>query len=244
MQTLNRFVCLIAFFALLTAAVARAEITHRYSFKDGKADDSVGKVNGKLQGKAKVAGDKLVLDNTGKTSEDTTLSYLSFSERILPKSGSSTIEVWFTATSDGAYSRVFDFGQRGQGYVFLTPDEGSELARTAISSNDFGDETTLRSDEHLNNGKPHMVALVIDAKSKSLKLFVDGKPNGGAEPLEDHTLENVKGNNHWLGRSIFDTDAGFTGSIDELRIFDTALTAAEVAAHYKAGPDALESEKK
>ena len=51
-----------------------AELTHRYSFKDGKADDSVGKVNGKLEGGAKITDGKLVLDNTDKTSGDTGFS--------------------------------------------------------------------------------------------------------------------------------------------------------------------------
>ena len=68
-----------------------------------------------------------------------------------------------------------------------------------------------------------MVALVIDDAGKKLHLLVDGKENGTAEALGENTLDKVQGTNRWLGRSLFETDAGFTGSIDELRIFDTAL---------------------
>ena len=134
------FACLAACAAAFISLNAQAELIHRYSFNDDKADDSVGKVNGKLLGKAKVADGKLVLDNTGKTSDDSALSYLSFPARILPKSGSATIEVWFTAKADRAYSRVFDFGERGEGYIFLTPNEGGNIARAAITSNDFGEK--------------------------------------------------------------------------------------------------------
>jgi hypothetical protein len=41
-----------------------------------------------------------------------------------------------------------------------------------------------------------------------------------------------------LGKSAFDSDAGLTGAIDELRMYDHALTAAE-AAVLKAGADGL-----
>jgi len=49
---------------------AYAELIHRFSFQDGGVNDSVGKTNGKPNGDAKVADGKLVLNNTGKASED------------------------------------------------------------------------------------------------------------------------------------------------------------------------------
>ena len=225
------------------SGTARAELIHRYSFQDA-AKDSVGTVNGKLEGDAKLADGKLVLTNTGKNSDNAKLSYLSFGERILPKTGSATIEVWFTSKSDGQFARVFDFGQRGQGYLFLTVDEGSDTARTAISNNDWGDEATTRSDSPVNDNKPHMAAVVIDGAAKRLRFYIDGKQHGESEPLGDNSLEKIKGANNWLGRSLFTTDAGFTGSIDELRIYDTPLSADDIAKHFKAGADTIDEAKK
>jgi hypothetical protein len=223
--------------------IASAELIHRYSFQDA-ANDSAGKVNGKLEGDAKVADGKLVLTNTGKKSDDAKLAYLSFGERILPKTGSATIEVWFTSKSDGQFARVFDFGQRGQGYLFLTVDEGSDAARTAISDNAWENEATTRSDSPVNDNKPHMAAVVIDGAAKRLRFYIDGKQHGESEPLGDNSLEKIKGANNWLGRSLYTTDAGFTGSIDELRIYDTPLSADDIAKHFKAGADAVDEAKK
>jgi arabinan endo-1,5-alpha-L-arabinosidase len=211
---------------------------HRYSFKDDNANDTVGKIH------AKVAGGALTLDNSSKTSDDESLSYLSFDKRLLPDKGSATIEVWFTAKTEGPYARIFDFGERGQGYLFLTiSDAGNDVARTAITNNDFGEESTVTTDNGtargVNDGKPHMVAVVIDDKSGNLKLFVDGKEIEPARPLNENSLEKITGANHWLGRSLYDTDAGFTGSIDELRVFNSALTADEIGAHHKAGADTI-----
>src|SRR5262245_164640 len=230
--------------ALCIATCAQAQLIHRYSFNDGKADDSVGKINGKLNGGAKVADGKLAVNNTGKPSNDPELSYLSFSERILPKSGSATIEIWFTSNSDGQFSRIFDFGRNGQGYIFLTDNEGNDTARAAITSASWGEETQVRPDNPVNDNKPHMAAVVIDAAAGKLRLFVDGKEAGSGEPLGDNALEKVTGNSHWLGRSLYDNDAGFSGSYDELRIFDSALNAEQINSHFKAGPNEIEMPKK
>src|SRR5438094_910738 len=84
---------------LLGAAVANAALIHRFSFteaKDGVTKDSVGKVEGKLKGDdAKVADGKLTLKNEDKGSDDATLSYLEFSESLLPKGDTVSIVVWF-----------------------------------------------------------------------------------------------------------------------------------------------------
>ena len=169
-------------YTFLFVEIAQAELIHRFTFKDGSADDSIGKVNGKLEGGAKIIDGKLELKNLTKTSGDETLQYLSFGETLLPKAGSATIEVWFTSKCDGQYARVFDFGA-GQGYLFLTVDEGNDTARAAITSQDWGEESTLRSDQSVNDGKLHMIAVVIDAKASTLQLFVDGRQNDTPQPI-------------------------------------------------------------
>jgi hypothetical protein len=226
----------------LAAVAAEPELVHRYSFKDGKADDSVGKVNGKLMGDAKIADGKLVLDNTGKASNDEKLSYLSFRESILPKSGSATLEVWFQSKSDGQFARVFDFGRRGQGYLFLTVNDG-DSGRVAITNNDWGEETKISTDDKVNDNKLHMAAAVIDAKEGKFHLYIDGHEIGTGESLGENTLDKIKGTDFWLGRSLFETDAGFTGSINELRVFNSALTGEQIAAHGKAGAATLQTPK-
>jgi hypothetical protein len=235
---------LLAIVGIIASPQLQAELTHRYSFDDGTANDSVGTVNGKLMGNAKVADGALKLQNDMKTSADTGLAYVNFAERILPKSGSTTIEVWFNSDSQGPYARVFDFGQRGQGYLFLTVDEGGDVGRTAITDNDWGEEATLRSEHAVNDKKTHMAAVVVDSSKKTIHLFVDGKEQGSGEPLGDASLEKIKGSAHWLGRSMFENDIGFSGTIDELRVYDTALKADEIAAQFKAGPGSLGDAKK
>jgi hypothetical protein len=68
---------------------------------------------------------------------------------------------------------------------------------------------------------------------------VDGKEPKPAEDLNDNTLDKVRPVQNWIGRSSFDHDPGLTATIDELRVYDNALTADDVAAAQKAGPDNL-----
>ena len=156
-------------------APVSAELTHRYSFEDDNAKDTVGKINGKLEGNAKIVKGVLVLENASKTSDDESHSCLIFDERILPKKGSATNEVWFTSTTEGPYARVFDFGERGEGYLFLTiSDAGNDVARTAITHSDFTEESTVTTDGEMdrgvNDGKPHMIAVVVDADGDQTAL--------------------------------------------------------------------------
>jgi hypothetical protein len=59
----------------------------------------------------------------------------------------------------------------------------------------------------------------------------------------ENTLDKIKGADFWLGRSLSETDAGFTSSINELRVFNSALTGGQIAAPGKAGSVTLQTPK-
>lgn len=228
---------------VLTAA-ARADLTHRYSFADKDAvKDSVGHVNGKLIGAATIDGGKLVLKNDGKTSDDATMAHVEFEQSVLPKTGSVSLVFWFTADIEaGAYSRVLNFGDKvdgsGEAFIYFTPRTGDDQSRAAITATDAAAKTAVDNDR-LDDGKSHMVAIVIDGTAKKMHVFIDGKEPKPAEDLGDNTLDKVRPVHNWLGRSSYDADAGFTGSIEEFRVYDHALSAAEVTAAAAAGPHQL-----
>ena len=221
-------------------ATAQAGLIHRYSFKDGTAKDSVGQVDGKLIGAgARIAGGQLVLKNEASASGDK-ISCLEFSGSILPKSGGNvSLVVWFMAKDTGDFARVLNFGAsvgtEGMQFIYFSPRTGEGLARVAITGSDVGSKTFVDPDA-LDDGQPHMVAIVIDGAAKKLRVFVDGREPKPAENLGDNTLDKVRPVENWLGKSSFAADPGLTGSIDELRVYDHALTADEVTAASKAGP--------
>jgi hypothetical protein len=236
------------FFAGLSAlaagvATARAELIHRFSFNDGAARDSVGHVDGRLKGPgASIAAGQLVLKNDAAATGDK-ISCLEFAGSVLPKSGrSASLVVWFTAKEIGAFARVLNFGDsegtEGKQFIYFSPNAADGSARAAITGSDVGSKTFIDL-APLDDGQPHMVAIVIDGAAKKLRVFVDGAEPKPAEALGANTLDLVRPVENWLGKSSFATDPGFSGSIDELRVYDHAMTADEAAASYKAGPDTL-----
>jgi two-component system, NtrC family, sensor kinase len=241
---LFRRAVLIAAATALFTTTANAVITHRYSFNDGTAKDSVGKVDGNLKGAASITDGKLVLKNDDKTSDDSQLSYLEFAGPILPKTGSCTIMAWFTASEAGNFGRIVNIGDKedaeGRAFIYFTPRNGDDLSRAAVTATDAASKT-YQDNDRLDDGKPHMIALVIDGTAKKLHVFIDGKEPKPAEDLGDNTLDKVRQVNNWIGRSSFDTDAGLSASIDEFRVYDNALTADEAQAAFKAGPDSAEA---
>jgi hypothetical protein len=242
----NRIVVSSIVFGICAASV-QAGLIHRYSFKDGAAKDSVGKVDGKLKGPASITDGKLVLQNGDKGSGDSGIAYLEFESSVLPKGDSGSLVFWFTAKDVAPFARILDIGDRegaeGRAMIYYTPKNADGKARAAITATDTASKTFLDSDP-LDDGKPHMVAIVFDGVAKKLHVFVDGKEPVPAEDLGANTLDKVRPVNNWLGRSSFDQDPALTGSIEEFRVYDDALTLAQAAAIAKVGPDSLPEEEK
>jgi hypothetical protein len=83
------------------------------------------------------------------------------------------------------------------------------------------------------NGTVH-VAVAID--SSDISLF-------RGDSLVDSTsmtssLSALVDDSNWLGRSQFAQDPGFTGTVHEFRIYDSALTEPQVELSDTLGPDA------
>lgn len=228
--------------AILVCTAANAGLTHRYSFNDGTAKDSVGKVDGQLKGSASIADGKIVLKNDTLGSGDAKMSYVEFAGPIMPKADSVSLVVWFTAKDTQGYARLIDIGSsvggEGQAFLYVSPKTADGNARAAITATDVGGRIFVDG-AALDDGKPHMMAIVIDGKAKKLRVYVDGKEHGTAEDLGENTLDKVNQAHTWLGKSSFDVDPGLSASIDEFRVYDHVLTLEEAAAIEKAGPNAL-----
>ena len=239
--TTSRF-AFAAVLGLTLTTVSNAALTHRFSFNETTPKDSAGTAEAMLKGAAKIADGKLVLDNGDKTSTDSALSYLEFKSSLLPKSGSVSIVFWITAKEQGNFARVINFGETADGigsaFIYITPHTADGQSRAAISATDTASKTYLDF-APIDDGKPHCVAVIIDGSAKKLRVFVDAKEAGTPADLGDNTLDKVKPTSNWVGKSSFDNDSGLTGALDELRIYDTALTSDEVTTINKAGADSL-----
>jgi hypothetical protein len=137
----------------------------------------------------------------------------------------------FFSNTGGAWQRIFDFGTGTTVYMFLSPRQGTTGSmRFAIRTATVG-EQVVNAPATLPSGWHH-VAVVFDSQAMRITLYLDGDVVGStATTLLPRDLGNTTQN--WLGRSQWAADAYFTGSLDEFRIYNRILSAAEV--RYLAG---------
>ncbi|HYO09043.1 MAG TPA: SdrD B-like domain-containing protein [Tepidisphaeraceae bacterium] len=214
-------------------------MTHLYAFNDGTINDAVGTAHGTLHNGAQVSNGRLLLENAGVTSgQSTVVKYGKLPANILPAAGSATVELWYTTFSATPnWQRVFDFGDQsgsnGNTYLGYTPKSAAGVARAMMKPAGLTERAAV-SATRANHGYAHHAAVVLDSVGGQLHLYVDGAL-AGSTALNGATLAGINDVNGYLGRSLFNADAGFSGAIDELRIYDDAVPAATLAANAAAG---------
>src|SRR4030042_773768 len=223
--------CLLA--VLLSNPISHADLIHRYSFTSGdtKAVDSVGNRHGMLVGNAAIVSSAVKLDGNG--------DYVNLPGGLIAGLTSVTFECWFTYTANGAWARVFDFGGTnpssgtGRNYIFYTPQSSAGTSRLVISDADPG----YNHEEIIDHAVPPQgvktcIACVYDGAAKTMSLYVNGVL-AKSIPVTI-PLSALDGNLAYLGRSLYD-DPYLLGSIEEFRIYDTALTSDEIDSNYSTG---------
>ena len=135
-----------------------------------------------------------------------------------------TVAMWVKCTSVAAWQRLFDFGHDTEHYMFLTPNNSyTSVMRFAIKNGDS--EQTVDCKAKLPTSQWKHVAVTIGGGS--VCIYQDGELVGSStgitiKPCDIHPVLN------YLGRSMFYSDPYFAGQLDDVRIYNFALTADEV----------------
>lgn len=153
-----------------------------------------------------------------------------------------SLSIWFNQTTRSAWTRVFDFGSSITHWVYFVPEavwpteSPTHGAHTALDvANIIAAE--LHMPEQFPFAEP-WVHVLISWKKTRFACYIDGAlagqktdPGPGYSPGDFAALvptgETLRA---WLGRSSFPADAYFSGMLDDLRIYDRALSATEVEA--------------
>jgi hypothetical protein len=144
-----------------------------------------------------------------------------------------TITLWINVRTDHTWQRVFDFGSGTNAYMFLSPHAGgSNVARFAITTSGNGNEQRLDAPALLPLGTWTHVAIVLGTGGGT--LYINGASVTTNATLTLRPSDLGAAANNWLGRSQFTADPAFDGAIDDLRIYGSALTAAQITTIYNA----------
>jgi len=245
------------------AAPSGSHLIHRYSFSsdptindDTYVKDSVGSAHGILKGGA-------TLDGAGHATLDGRDDYVDLPNGLVSSLTDATFVAWLSWNGGFCWQRVFDFGSTDLGEdiignatssVFATParcgsaDAATDgpaaafetcpmdmgVVRPCGAAGIIGSVDSTMPFPVLDNLP---IVVVFDVSGGELRLYAGGELVGAGliRPLSE--ISDV---NNWLGQSQWIQDPHLRGTYDEFRIYDSALTTAQVAAVERAGPDAVD----
>jgi hypothetical protein len=146
-----------------------------------------------------------------------------------------TFVAWVYWQGGDHWQRIFDFGQDTDRNMFLTPRSGNDTLRFAITESGNTNEKRLNYTKPLTTGKWVHVAVTLAGDSG--QLYVDG--TRVASQTINLNPSDIRASQRWLGKSQYANDPYFNGKLDEVAVFDRALSQIEIQQVMACGWDAL-----
>jgi hypothetical protein len=227
----NYFIgCLIMILGISVKTMAQTDpgtvnLTHRWTFDNGNANDNVGTVNGTLMGTATVANGDLITSTLGWVELDANaLAVKTYSEL--------TVSAWFTsvAGANTAFHFLYYFGNtvngNGDSFTGFTPARGNDVSMTLIGA---GDNVAQIAGTEYDDGLLHHVVCVIDATT--ISYYIDGRLNN-TTAIGANSLANIGNQFAYFAKGGWANDPTWNGSIHEISMYNKALTADNVKFLY------------
>ena len=132
-----------------------------------------------------------------------------------------TVSMDIKSESEGNFF-TFAAGKNDEKYVFFRV--AKELFRFAATTDSWRDETELVCD--LDGSQWHNYTLVVNGADT--KLYIDGRETLHTTETHGQVADMGSGTSCYIGKSYYSDDSYFKGSIDNIRIYKTALTKGEI----------------
>jgi alpha-L-arabinofuranosidase len=154
-------------------------------------------------------------------------SYVQLPQGIVTGLTDFTIAAWVNPAAAPNWARVFDFGTGETAYMFLTVSAGgTNNPRYAITTTGNGSEQRLDAPGPLPLSQWTHLAVTLSGSTGT--LYVNGAPvaTNTAMTLNPSSLPATT--QDYVGKSQFPPDPVLNATVDEIQIYDRALSAAEV----------------
>jgi YD repeat-containing protein len=139
-----------------------------------------------------------------------------------------TVEVWEQASSSSNAMALVTYGTNSTAQYFgfnVLPNNG-------LSVDGYNVNVNLTSPMALEDGNWHQLAVTYDG-NLTITMFVDGQSIGSGT-LTSALATAIPGEGLWIGQGA-DSASPFTGSVGEVSVYGSALSASRIQAHYTAG---------
>ncbi|KQW02443.1 family 43 glycosylhydrolase [Streptomyces sp. Root369] len=172
-----------------------------------------------------------VLGGSFKMSGDATGSpYVKIPSGVLKNADSVTVSTYAKWKGGNSFQWLFGLGPDSDKYLFATPSNGGNSLYSAITKASWSAESKLTAGSQLTPGEWRHVTVTLDGATGTMVLYVDGveaaRTTTTVKPSELYDAN--KDYSGYIGKSLYAPDPYFGGEVDDFRIYDRALSAAEV----------------
>ncbi len=144
---------------------------------------------------------------------------------IASELGDFTISMWIRPTFVDTWSRIFDFGTGTGNFMFLTPRSSTGFPRFSIVTTG-GSQQQVDSNITISPSVWTHVAVTLSGNTAT--MYLNGVAVGTNSNVTYRPSQLGLTTQNYLGRSQFSQDPVFRGSLDEVRIYERALSLPEV----------------
>jgi hypothetical protein len=237
---------------LFTVTPFTNSLIHRYSFSEASGTTTADSVpgnsptwDGALNGGATLGSGQVALDGSS--------GYVQFPAGIISGMDAVTVEAWANIGVPMANAWLFAFGNQdnaasplGMNYIGFQPFTAAANAASLFGMGDPGNNNEQDALYSLVGGgvtnylgNVHVVC-VYHPYAGYVSLYTNGVL-AAVNNNVTHPLASTLGSDplNYLGLSLYAVDPFLSGSIDEFRIYNGPLTAAQIAADQALGPNQL-----
>ncbi len=141
-----------------------------------------------------------------------------------------TFATWLYWQGGNAWQRIFDFGNDTDHYCFLTTKPlVANCMRLAIKNG--GSEQIINATT--NHTTKQWIHVAVTFSDEAITLYLNGEAVGSSSTITVRPAD-FRPVFNYIGRSQFTADPMLNAAVDDLRIYNYALTAEEIAALYNA----------
>mgnify|MGYP000158496501 CR=1 FL=1 len=159
-------------------------------------------------------------------------SYLQLPNAILNGNDAVTISMWVNLSTDTGYQRIWDIGNDTTSYLYLLSDggnKGHEGYAAAITKSGWSNEVGVEKKTKFDKNRWVLTTVVMDGTQMS--LYENGKQIGETTDTKISVNDLGATTNNLIGYGQFG-DNPTKGQFAEVKIYNKALSADEIAAMY------------
>jgi beta-xylosidase len=168
---------------------------------------------------------------SGGSSSSTTSPYVRIPNGVLKGAESVTVSTYVKWKGGDNFQWLFGLGPDNNKYLFASPSNGGGKLFSAITKATWSGEKQMTAGSPLTAGTWQHVTVTVDSATETAILYVDGVEAARATGVTikpSELYDASKGYSGYIGKSLYSPDPYFGGEVDDFRIYNRALTPAEV----------------